>query len=282
MNEYFSDCIIETMPQRSDEWFAARKGILTASNFGPWLLATGKVAEGAKEKAICKLIAERANCDLGPNFENWAMKRGTELEPQAVAAFEGATGIKIQEVGFCKSLHGAFGCSPDGLVIGESAGLEGKVPVPDTHIRYRRAGKLPEEYMYQVHGSMAVTGAKSWWFQSFCPGLAPLRIVIERDEFTEKLKAALVAFSREFEQAWLDEVKANPRKLYTEVKMHDLDNGEVRTVNHRDECKDDVEKSAYDECVSRHEVITMGMTIAEPISLPNTATMASEAKEEQS
>jgi hypothetical protein len=153
MNEYFPDCIIETMPQRSDEWFAARKGILTASNFGPWLLATGKVAEGAKEKAICKLIAERANCDLGPNFENWAMKRGTELEPQAVAAFEGATGIKIQEVGFCKSLHGDFGCSPDGLVIGESAGLEGKVPVPDTHIRYRRAGELPSEYLYQVHGS---------------------------------------------------------------------------------------------------------------------------------
>jgi predicted phage-related endonuclease len=211
MNEYFPDCIIETMPQRSDEWFAARKGILTASNFGPWLLATGKVAEGAKEKAICKLIAERANCDLGPNFENWAMKRGTELEPQAVAAFEGATGIKIQEVGFCKSLHGDFGCSPDGLVIGESAGLEGKVPVPDTHIRYRRAGELPSEYLYQVHGSMAVTGAKSWWFQSFCPGLAPLRIVIERDEFTEKLKAALVAFSQEFEQAWLDEVKANTK-----------------------------------------------------------------------
>ena len=55
-------------------------------------------------------------------------------------------------------------------------------------------------------------------------------------------------------------------KLYAEVRMHDLDNGEVRTVNHRDECKDDVEKSAYDECVSRHEVIAMGVTIAEPIS----------------
>jgi hypothetical protein len=56
------------------------------------------------------------------------------------------------------------------------------------------------------------------------------------------------------------------KRLYAEVKMHDLDNGTVRTVNHRDELLTDVEKSAYDECVSRHEVITMGMTIAEPIS----------------
>lgn len=251
---HFPDCQIFHMEQRSEEWHQARKGILTASNFGPWLLDEKKVqltieeikaeldklgitypksgkkedyiailpnAESykrftgvtalAREKAICKLIAERANCDLGPNFENWAMQRGTELEPQAVAAFEGATGIRIREVGFCRSIHGAFGCSPDGLVIGESAGLEGKVLVPDTHIRYRRAGELPSEYLYQVHGSMAVTGAQSWWFQSFCPGLAPLRIVIERDDFTEKLKAALIAFSQEFEQAWLDEVAANTK-----------------------------------------------------------------------
>jgi hypothetical protein len=55
-------------------------------------------------------------------------------------------------------------------------------------------------------------------------------------------------------------------KLYAEVKMHNLDTGEVRTVNHSDECKDDIEKSAYEECVSRQEVIAVGVTIAEPIS----------------
>ena len=211
MKNHFPDCQIYHMPQRSPEWHQARKGILTASNFGPWLLATGKVAEGAKEKAICKLIAERANCDLGPNFENWAMQRGTELEPEAVDAFMVATGKNVEQVGFCRSIHGAFGCSPDGLLVDESAGLEGKVPVPDTHIRYRRAGKLPDEYLYQVHGSMAVTGAERWHFQSWNPALAPLRLVIERDDFTEKLKAALIAFSQEFEQAWIDEKAANTK-----------------------------------------------------------------------
>ena len=140
------------------------------------------------------------------------MQRGTELDPQAVAAFEGETGIKVADVGFCISKHGNFGCSPDGLIVGESIGFEGKVPVPETHIRYRRAGELPDEYLYQVHGSMACTGATGWHFQSWNPGLAPLRILVERDEFTEKLKAALISFSAQYEQAWLEEIAANQKK----------------------------------------------------------------------
>ena len=211
MNHLFPDCNILHMAQRSDAWFAARKGILTASNFGPWLINSGKVAEQARERAICKLIAERANCESAPNFENWAMQRGTELEPQAVAAFEGETGIKVADVGFCISKQASVGCSPDGLVIGQSVGFEGKVPVPETHIRYRRAGELPDEYLYQIHGSMAVTGATHWWFQSWNPGLASLRILVERDEFTEKLKAALISFSAQYEEAWLEEIAANKR-----------------------------------------------------------------------
>ena len=54
--------------------------------------------------------------------------------------------------------------------------------------------------------------------------------------------------------------------LYAEVKMHNLDTGDFRTVNHREECWDDIEKLAYDEAVSQGKVIAMGVKIAEPIA----------------
>ena len=53
--------------------------------------------------------------------------------------------------------------------------------------------------------------------------------------------------------------------LYAVVKMQDLESGNVRTVNHRDECKNETEKFAYDECVSSHEVVKIGVTIANPV-----------------
>jgi len=40
-----------------------------------------------------------------------------------------------------------------------------------------------------------VAGFDSWHFMSYFPGLKPLIIKVERDEFTEKVEAALKAFA---------------------------------------------------------------------------------------
>lgn len=214
----FKDCEVSMCEQRSDEWFDLRRGNLTASNFAPWLLTKKTVtARKARESAICKLIAQAAGAWEKENFATAEMQRGTDLEPEAVAAFEKATGLGVTDVGFCQSIHGSFGCSPDGLIDGRMAGLEGKCPIPGTHIKYRRAAELPNEYIYQVHGSMAVTGATSWWFQSYNPGLAPYRMLVERDAFTEELHACLREFSGEFEEALLEESSAWQREFGKEV-----------------------------------------------------------------
>lgn len=193
------------MEQRSDDWLNIRKGVLTASQVGPWLLADTKVAKQARESAICRMIAQKVGAWEQPIFETEAMRRGTELEPAAVDAFSKATGLTVRPVGFCLSIHGAFGCSPDGLIDSEGAGFEGKCPVPATHIAYRRAGVLPDAYLYQIHFSMAVTGASKWYFQSFSPALANFRIEVKRDEMTENLLAAAIAFSRDLERAFTAE-----------------------------------------------------------------------------
>lgn len=256
MKSDFPDCTLHHMEQRTPEWFAIRKGILTASEFGPYLMAEPKVNmtieeikaeldrlgktypnKGKKEDyvailpnvesyktltkteaeaieaKVCRLLAQNAGCWEPTVRPNEAMERGTELEPEAVADFESATGLKIRPVGFARSLHGLFGCSPDGLIVGETCGLEGKCPVPSTHLQYRRAGVLPDEYRFQVHGCMAVTGAKSWWFQSYSPGLAPLRLLVERDQFTEDLLAGLIRFSGLVETAWEEEREAFARDM---------------------------------------------------------------------
>jgi predicted phage-related endonuclease len=216
MKNHFPDCEIFTMPQHLEDgtanpdWLAIRKGVLTASTLGAWILDTkgGVVATNARESAICKLIAETTGAWEPRQFETDAMKRGTELEPEAVSSFERATGKKVKQVGFCRSIHGLFGCSPDGLIYGDNGGFEGKVPIPSTHIKYRRAGELPDEYRMQVEMSMAVTGASHWWFQAYNPGLVPLRIIIKRSSYTESLKAALIEFSGQLEVALTEEFDA--------------------------------------------------------------------------
>lgn len=206
---HFPDCEVFEMPQRSPEWFDVRRGIITASSVGAWILSEKTATQKkAREAAICDLVAGKAGAWESPTFENAAMKRGSEMEDEAVAAFEHGTGKKVREVGFCKSIHGLFGCSPDGLIVGESAGLEGKCPEGKAHIRYRRAGILPDQYKLQVHMTMAVTGATEWHFQSYHPGLVPLRVVVDRDAFTEELLAALKVFSKQAEIAIQEEANA--------------------------------------------------------------------------
>lgn len=125
----------------------------------------------------------------------WAVWNGIRLEPEAVASFEEWSGKKIEEVGFCTHTSMDSGCSPDGLIVGENSGFEGKAPLPKTHIRYLLDGGLPEDYFHQVHGSMAVTGADSWWFQSYCPGLPPHRVEVKRDDTTKRMEDGLLEFS---------------------------------------------------------------------------------------
>lgn len=55
------------------------------------------------------------------------------------------------------------------------------------------------------------------------------------------------------------------RGFHATAKIHDLTAGTVRQVNSETDCRGDHELSAYRECVSRGEVITMGTTIVEPI-----------------
>lgn len=56
------------------------------------------------------------------------------------------------------------------------------------------------------------------------------------------------------------------RGFFAEVKLHDLDTGESRTVNSEAECVSEHEANIYRSCVESSECISMGKLIAEPIA----------------
>jgi putative phage-type endonuclease len=191
--------IAEQMEQGSEAWFNIRKGRATASEFNKILTAGGKLSSSS-EKYMQKLTRECLMDDphefMGNKFTDW----GNDMEPEAREFFQLQTGLKVAEVGFVARQDGApIGCSPDGLVWADGeleydAGLEIKCPQVDTHVGYVMAGVLPNAYKLQVHGSMAVTGLNSWYFISYFPGLNPLILKVERDEFTELVSNTLDMF----------------------------------------------------------------------------------------
>ena len=192
--------------QRTDEWFAIRCGIPTASSADKILTPTGKLS-AQSEAYLNQLLADRAGYGDAPMEPTEWMLRGIELEPEARAMFEFAQGIKVRQVGFITNEEETAGCSPDGLADywneidqgWEYYGFEVKCPKASTHFGYLRAGVLPPYYAPQVHFSMAVTGLPAWWFMSYFPGLDPLILQVERDEYTEKVAEAITLFSARLE-----------------------------------------------------------------------------------
>lgn len=186
--------------QGSEEWFALRRGRVTASQFSR--IITPAKAEYSKQSAgyMRDLVVECFTPDYAKFLGNKWTDRGTELEPEARKAFEEHTGLVTEQVAFVTAdrWKHVVGCSPDSLIKNEAgeyvAGLEIKCPSPFTHAEYIEAGELPPEYKAQVHGGMVVTGLNEWHFWSYFPGLAPFHIVVRRDDFTDKLTEALDRF----------------------------------------------------------------------------------------
>jgi putative phage-type endonuclease len=178
---------IINVPQRSAEWFAARLGVPSASNFGKVITPGGKRStqvEGYLNRLVADVLTGRSD----QQEPSEAMQRGTDLEPEARAYYELIAG-PVEEVGFCIHDDG-FGCSPDG-VVGDGL-LEIKCPLAHTHVEYLRDGVIPSIYIPQIMGQMLVMDKKWCDFLSYHPDMKPLLIRVGRDDkFCATLHEAL-------------------------------------------------------------------------------------------
>lgn len=198
--------IVQHMPQGSEEWFEARRGRPTASNFDRIVTSVkGDLSKSCRDY-IAELIGEIGTPDRSLVPEKYispAMVAGIQMEPEARKWYCFHRDIEVQQVGLIITEDGRFGASPDALV-GEDGLLELKCPQPKAHVNYLLDGKLPDNYRQQVHGQLWVSGRKWVDFCSYCHGFDPLLVRVEPDAYTEKLGAALNEFWNLYAEAFVN------------------------------------------------------------------------------
>ena len=178
------------MQQLSDEWFAIRKGKISASH-AQAIATAGK----GLDTYILELMAEYFSSGEKERYTNDDMQRGIELEGQARDMYELEKGVKVKEIGFIE--HSDFvGCSPDGL-IGEDGGLEIKAQNDPRHFKLLINGvkEVDSKYIWQIQMSMLISGRDWWDFVSYNPNfvrsLAIFRILPDQAKF-EKLRTGFI------------------------------------------------------------------------------------------
>lgn len=172
------------MEQRTEDWFKARAGKVTASRVADIIARTKSGYSASRDNYMAQLVCERMTGTPAESFTNAAMQWGTEQEPFARAAYESAKDVLVEEVGFIPHpIIQNSGASPDGLV-GEFGLVEIKCPNTSTHIQTLLDQKIPEKYITQMQWQMCCTDRRWCDYVSFDPRMAEgLQLFIKRVEF---------------------------------------------------------------------------------------------------
>ena len=196
--------MIEMIEQRSDEWFAARIGKVTASRVADVLAKTQSGYAASRANYMAQLVCERLTGQKAESFTSGPIQWGIDTEPLARAAYESLKDVLVDEVGFVP--HPSIimaGASPDGLV-GDDGLLEIKCPNTATHIDTLLTQTVPSKYNTQMQFQMACTG-RSWCdFVSFDNRLPEeLQLFVKRvprdDVFIKQTEDAIVKFLAELD-----------------------------------------------------------------------------------
>jgi putative phage-type endonuclease len=190
------------MEQRSEAWFAARLGKVTASKISDIIGKTQSGYSASRANYMALLVCERLTGAAAESYSNAAMQHGTDTEPMALSAYEAAQGVLVQAEGFVTHpFIEQSGASPDGLV-GNSGLIEIKCPNTATHLDTLLAKKMPSKHRAQVQWQMACTGTLWCDFVSYDPRMPEhLAIWVKRvprdDAMIEELESAVRVFLAE-------------------------------------------------------------------------------------
>lgn len=168
------------MEQRSPEWYEARLGIPTASNFSA-ILASGRGGAPSKTRLtyLRKLAGERITGQQAEDYSNAYMERGRTMEAEARELYGFTVDDEIRQIGFGRN-HGA-GASPDALV-GDAGMLEIKTQAPHLLIGTIEDGRVPSEHTAQVQGNLWVFERDWIDVLIYFSGMPEFRARVSRDD----------------------------------------------------------------------------------------------------
>lgn len=147
--------------QGSPEWFALRAGKFTASRFSMLMAKTRSGPAASRRNLIALLAIERMTGACVETYQNAAMQRGIDLEPEAREAYEDLMMVDVHETGIViHSDYDYVSMSPDGMV-GDDGLVEIKCPSAEAkHLDALLKGSHAAEYKWQIQGQLWVSGRK--------------------------------------------------------------------------------------------------------------------------
>lgn len=192
--------VYNDLEQRSDQWYEARRGIITASVVGQLVTpSTLKTANNDKARGIiAQLAAERITGWTDPTYTSWDMQRG--IDDESVACdYYAEHYAPVTECGFMvREIDGfKLGFSPDRLV-GDVGLVEVKCPRAKSAIPMVLADEAPTEYMAQLQTGLAVSG-RAW--VDFIPFVGGLPFYVKRVYPDPEWQHAILTAVEEAEKA---------------------------------------------------------------------------------
>lgn len=191
--------------QGSEDWFRARMGIPTASEFGT-VLAPRAGSEGKMRRTyLHKLAGEIITGEPMERYGNAHMDRGHEMEAEARSLYAFMSDADPTQIGFLR--NGQKGCSPDSL-IGDAGMLEIKTKLPHLLIDCILKDDFPAEHKAQCQGALWVAEREWVDIAVYWPRM-PLFVkrAYRDEEYISKLSDAIDAFNADLAVV-VDRIKA--------------------------------------------------------------------------
>jgi len=185
--------------QGSEEWFRARMGIPTASEFAT-VMAKGKGSSPSKTRRtyMLKLLGERLTEEPMDTYSNHHMERGKIMEAEAADAYQLIADTDCSKVGFIR--NGDKGASPD-LMAGSNGVVEIKSKLPHILLDILFSEQMPPEHMAQVQGQIWVAEREWCDFVCYWPKLRTFVKRVYRDEkYINQLAGEVARFNDELRE----------------------------------------------------------------------------------